>query len=178
VDERAAPPQDGWQAGPFEGRARYQDLLRQSLQRACADGVTELRCFHPGFADWPWSDVAVLDALRAWARPPRCLHLLAANYEELLRRHPRFVQWRARWGHCVQARAYEPDALAAAGPVAPAALLLARGPEGGFCLRLFETRSWRGILSLERAELVRAAEWFDAVEQRSCESFASTTLGL
>jgi hypothetical protein len=113
--------------------------------------------------------------LTAWARHGRKLHLLALQYDELARRHPRFVRWRRDYAHCVTARAIEPEVRLEA---APESLLLIAGGDTPLTLRLFDRHLWRGELSVDAARRVGALEWFDALAQRSCESFAPTTLGL
>ncbi|MBT9495273.1 MAG: hypothetical protein IV107_23625 [Paucibacter sp.] len=167
------------QAVKFEGRAAFVSTLRQALLQACAADISDLYCFDESLADWPWSDAELLAALTAWAKPHRRLHLLAAQYEDLRQRHPRFVRWRGLWGHCVQAMAYGPEALAAAGSRGGAvSIFAARKGEHAVSLRLFDKTLWRGAVSLETEEALTNCQWFDALAQRSSESFAVTTLGL
>ena len=92
-----------------------------------------------------------------------------------MRRHPRFVRWRRDYAHCVTARAVEPELRLEA---APESLLLAVGGEASLTLRLFDRHLWRGEVSLDAGQRLRGLEWFDALAQRSSESFAPTTLGL
>ena len=176
---------------PFEGRAAFTEALRQALLQACAEGRRDLFCLDADFVAWPWSDAELLAALTDWARPPRRLHLLAWQFDDLRRSHPRFVQWRTTWGHCVLARACPPDggtvgALLGAAP-AQVALGLASGFLAGtvaqavvspLSVRLFDKQAWRGAVSLQSRDAVRMREQFDALAQRSNESFAATTLGL
>lgn len=162
-------------ASAFEGRAAFQQAVGDALVGLTASGCREVHVWDESFVDWPWSEPAVLSALTAWARPGRQLHLLALQYDDLMRRHPLFVRWRRDYGHCVTASAVDPEMRLAD---APQALLLAVGPELNFSLRLFDRRLWRGESSLEAAQRQRGWEWFDAVAQRSSPSFASTTLGL
>ncbi|MEJ6004543.1 hypothetical protein WG899_03215 [Paucibacter sp. AS339] len=181
------------QAGKFEGRGEFVAALRHALLQACTEEWPELFCLDASFVDWPWSDAEVLEALKRWARAGRRLHLLAEQFEEVRRRHPRFVQWRSTWGHCVQALAYGPEALAAVGPGGPAALFFTRqklavskegvlepaaGSEPALSVRLHDKQLWRGAVSMNAVDTLRSAEYFDALAQRCCESFASTTLGL
>lgn len=162
-------------AQAFAGRAECQRLLADALRWAAEQGLSQLHAWDGSFEDWPLSEVDLLTALTAWARPGRQLHLLALQYDDLQRRHPRFVRWRRDYAHCVTARAVEPELRLEA---APEALLLAAGAQGQLCLRLFDRQLWRGELSLETGDRQRALEWFDALAQRSSESFAPTTLGL
>lgn len=174
---------DALQAGVFEGRAAFVASLRQALIQACDEGRPALYCFDESLVDWPLSEPDVLAALTAWARPHRRLHLLAGQFDELRSRQPRFVRWRGAWGHCVQALAYTPEALAAAGPRrgtggGPEAAFFARQDEQALSLSLFDKKLWRGKISLEVATFLQNRQWFDALAQRSSESFAVTTLGL
>lgn len=162
-------------AETFAGRAEFQRLVLEVLAAAPVLGLRELHAWDASFADWPLSDAAALAALTAWAGPGRQLHLLALQYDDVGWRHPRFVRWRRDYAHCVTARAVEPELRLEA---APESLLLAVGGETSVCLRLFDRRLWRGELSLDTAERLRGLEWFDALAQRSTESFAPTTLGL
>lgn len=159
----------------FAGRAEFQRLVVETLAWAAEQGCRELRAWDASFVDWPLSEAAVLAALTSWARTGRQMHLLALQYDDIVRRHPRFVRWRRDYAHCVTARAVEPELRLEA---APESLLLAVGAESTVVLRLFDRHLWRGELSLEPAERQRALEWFDAVTQRSSDSFAPTTLGL
>lgn len=162
-------------AQKFAGRADFQRLVAESLAWAVERNCRELHAWDADFDDWPLSDANVLSALTQWARHGRQLHLLALQYDNVVRQHPRFVRWRRDFAHCVTARAVEPE-LRLENP--PEALLLMVGPEISFSLRLFDRHHWRGELSLEVVDRVRGLEWFDALAQRSSESFAPTTLGL
>ena len=161
-------------AGPFTGRVAFVAALREAVIAATAQGCREMFWVDANFVDWPLSDVEVLNALTAWARPPHRLHLLALNFEALRLRHPRFVQWRSTYGHCVQARAVDPELAPSFASSGVAAALLAPP----LSLRLFDAQSGRGTVSFEAIELLRTRERFDALAQRSCESFAASTLGL
>jgi hypothetical protein len=153
----------------FSGRSDFQRHLAALL--GAAEPHRELHAWDASFVDWPLSDPTLLAALTAWARPGRRLHLLAWQFDDLAQRHPRFVRWRRDRGHCVSARAVEPETRLDDAPEA----LLVVGPSS---LRLFDRQLWRGELSATPAARLRAMAWIDAVTQRSAESFASTTLGL
>lgn len=162
-------------AQSFASRADFQRLLVETLGWASDQGCRELHAWDASFVDWPLSDAAALAALTGWARTGRQLHLLALQYDDIVRRHPRFVRWRRDYAHCVTARAVDPEFRLEA---APESLLLAVGAETTVSLRLFDRHLWRGELSLDAAQRLRAMEWFDALAQRSSDSFAPTTLGL
>lgn len=162
------------EAGPFTGHLAFVAALRQAVIAATSQGCREMFWVDGNFVDWPLSDTAVLAALTAWARPPRQLTMLALEFESLRLRHPRFVQWRSTYGHCVQARAVDPELASSFTGGGVAAALLAPP----LSLRLFDVPSGRGTVSLEAVDALRTRERFDALAQRSCESFAATTLGL
>jgi len=159
----------------FAGRAEFQRLVVETLAWAAQQGCRELHAWDASFDDWPLSNADALASLTAWAGHGRQLHLLALQYDDIVRRHPRFVRWRRDFAHCVTARAIEPELRLEA---APESLLLAVGRESNVTLRLFDRHLWRGELSLDAAERLRGLEWFDALAQRSSDSFAPTTLGL
>jgi hypothetical protein len=168
-------PPETLQSGVVDSSAEVRQMLRQALQRVAEQGGRELCWLDPDFADWPLSEPELLDALHRWALPHRKLHLLAStDYETLRRVHPRFVHWRQAHDHVVQARAFDPADLAERSTPAPMGLLLAPG--------LLTMKLWtpsRASLSVQDArEEAMAREWFDAIEQRSTDSFASSTLGL
>ena len=92
--------------GGFAGREVFQGLIRQAVQQAAQQGWQQLWLCDANFADWPLGERAVIDALQHWVSNHRRtrLVLLAADYEELRRRHPLFVQWRVRWDHLLSCR--------------------------------------------------------------------------
>lgn len=162
-------------AQSFAGRADFQGLVIESFAWAAEQGCRELHAWDASYVDWPLSDAQALAALATWARPARQLHLLALQYDDIVRRHPRFVRWRRDYAHCVTARAVEPEVRLES---APESLLLAAGADVTLTLRLFDRHLWRGEVSLDVAQRLRGLEWFDALAQRSSDSFAPTTLGL
>lgn len=165
----------GMTPGAFSGRHEARAAMLEVLLGALAGEARLLQVWDVEPAQWPWSDAALLEVLARWARPGRRLQLLAPQYDELTRQHPRFVRWRRDYAHCVQARAVE-EGFSLQG--VPQALLLARLPESCLTLRVFERRLWRGELSHESGEYRRGQEWFDAAAQHAGDSFAPTTLGL
>lgn len=164
------------QSGNFEGRVAFSAAIVNAIAWAAEQGCKEMFWLDRNFADWPLSDSAVLGHLRLWAQPGRRLHLLAEQYDDVARRHPRFVQWRGRYGHCVHARAWDEPGLPPGSR--HQALLIIKGAAGHVGLRLFDHGHWRGHISLDKAEVQALSEEFDASLQRSYESFAATTLGL
>ena len=167
-------PESPIRTGLVESAEEVRQMLRQALRLTAEQGGRELCWMDTDFVGWPLSDPELLEALHRWALPHRRLRLLAADYEALRRVHPRFVQWRQLHDHVVNARAYDPAEAIDRSQPAPLGLVLAPG--------LLAMRLWspvRASLSLRDVrEEASAREWFDAIEQRSADSFASSTLGL
>lgn len=154
----------------IDGRTAFQDAVREALEQAAQAGCRELIFVDRDFADWPLGEGAVIDALRRWAYPHRKLTMLAEHFDDVPRRHPRFVQWRVDYAHLVDCRAaHEDDAR-------ELPTLLAA--PGLFVLRLFDPQRYRGRLDQEAAEWLRMRDRVDAIAQRSTESFPASTLGL
>jgi hypothetical protein len=153
----------------FEGREEFRQLVRDALAAAAREGWRELILSDASFEDWPLGERVVVDALQAWSETGRRLVLLARRYDTVQREHARFVQWRTRWSHIVEARA-----CPAADPLdlpsaiwTPQWVLERREPERsiGYCGSEPERRvALREVLQ----------EWL----QKSTPSFPATTLGL
>lgn len=91
-------------SGPFDGPSAFAECLRETLAAAAAQDWSEIWLSDADFADWPLGDRAAIDALQAWAGRSRRLRLLMRHDAVLRRQHPRFVAWRQRWDHIVDAR--------------------------------------------------------------------------
>jgi hypothetical protein len=112
----------------------------------------------------------VIDSLNAWARGGRQLTLLAKNYDEVVRRHPRFVAWRTTWGHIIQCRAC-PNADALDVPS------MIWSPD--WVMQRLDTVRSVGIAGAEAGRRVATRELLrEWIENKSAPGFASTTLGL
>lgn len=144
-------------------------LLRERLLAALHGGVLEVVCSDVDFADWPLNEPAVVEALTQWAGPQRRLVLLAQHYDEVRRRHPRFVRWRTTWAHLVDARS-PTECLASDHPG-----LLWTADE---VVEVLDRITWRACRSADPATVGRCRHAIDAVLQRSEHAFAPTTLGL
>lgn len=90
--------------GRFEGCNAFAQLVRDALAHAGQAGWREIILSDASFFDWPLGERAVIASLDAWARSGRHLTMLAKNYDEVVRRHPRFVRWRSTWDHIIQCR--------------------------------------------------------------------------
>lgn len=151
-------------------RSQFDAALRSALGEAAAAGARELRWCDEDFAAWPIGERAVVEQLTRWAASSRRLTVIARSFDEIARRHPRWVEWRRNWAHIVDCRAN----LEIATGEFPTVLLAA----GTVSLRLSDTFRHRGRLDHGAAEATRCRETFDAVLQRSVEAFPATTTGL
>lgn len=151
-------------------REECRQALRDAFAQAAHARCRELLLCDADYADWPLGERAVLESLSQWAHSHRKLTLLAASFDEITRRHTRFLEWRRQWSHVVECRSLdESDAREAP------RLLLAPGL---LSVRIFDTKHWRGAVSLDPAQQIHCREQVDALLQRSCEALPVTTLGL
>ncbi len=95
-------PAGGALQGRFEGRRQFQQWLRDAMLCAGDEGWRELVLSDADFADWPLGERPFCEALTAWAGPGRKIVLLACSFDEVPRRHARFVTWRTQWSHLVE----------------------------------------------------------------------------
>ena len=155
--------------GRFEGRLSFQQNLRDALSAAALEGWREIIVCDPGFEDWPLGERSVVDSLNAWAGAGRKWTMLAGRYDEVIRRHARFVQWRRTWSHLIDCRALRSTDLM----LMPSCLI---GP--GWAMRRLDVEHCTGVCSDEarwRTELQQDVhEWL----RRSSPSFPSSVLGL
>ena len=156
-------------AGRFAGRAAFQQLVRDALACAARDGWREIILCDADFHDWPLGERAVAGSLQAWSAAGRRCILLARRYDEVVRRHARFVTWRQTWGHIVEARACgsaDPFELPSA-IWSPAWAMQRLDPER--CNGVSGSEAQRRLLLHESLQ-----EWL----AKSAPAFASSTLGL
>ncbi len=151
-------------------RAEFRDAVRTCLDGAADVGAREIVMIDPTFADWPLNDAAVVETFARWARSGRSLTLMAHRFDELPRRHMRFVEWRRNWSHVVRCRADEELEERQI----PTLLLV----PGQTCLRMVDNVDYRGTVSSQAADLVMGRETVDALLQRSSDAFPVTALGL
>lgn len=91
-------------AGAFHGREAFQQLVRDALAAAANEGWREIILADPDFEDWPLHERAVAQSLQDWSQSGRKCVLLARRYDDVVRRHARFVAWRKTWSHIIDAR--------------------------------------------------------------------------
>lgn len=153
-----------------ETRTEFQQSLRNAFDQIAEEGCRDLTIVDPDFEDWPLGDPTVLDDLTRWAKSHRKLTMVARNYDEVVRKHSRFVEWRRNFAHVISCR--EPDEADAADM--PSILLA----PGVLVLRRIEVTQWRASLSTDPADAIIWRDSLDALLQRSSEAFPATTLGL
>lgn len=154
----------------IDTRSGFHDALRAALAQAARVGCRELFIIDDDFADWPLNERAVVEHLTQWAASHRRFVAIARNFDEVARRHARWVEWRRTWAHVVHCRTNN-ELEAGQMP----SILLAPGLTS---VRLFDTLRYRGVATDDPADALHWREDIDAVLQRSEEAFPATTLGL
>jgi hypothetical protein len=154
----------------IESQREFEEAVREAFAMIATQGCREVLISDTDFANWPLSERAVVDLLAQWAMSHRKMTVLALNYDEVTRRHARWVQWRRQWAHVVDCRVVD-DFDAKAVPT----LLLAPGL---VVVRLVAGDTVRGSISTDLADIERSRELVDAITQRSQEGFPASTLGL
>jgi hypothetical protein len=155
---------------PITSRAEFTAAIRSSFAIAAHEGAAEIVLVDADFADWPLNERAVLESLSAWVDSRRSLLLFGDSFDELARRHSRFVEWRRQWAHAVRCR-NDPELEASQLPT----LVLVAGVS---CVRLVDRSHHRGTVSNRQVDLAECRQAVDALLQRSVEAFPVTTLGL
>ena len=151
-------------------RSEFHNALKLGFAEAAASGSREIWLCDDDYADWPLGELAVVEQLSRWAASSRRLTLLARSFDEVARRHGRWVAWRRQWSHIVHCRTNN-ELEAGEMPT----LLLA---SSALNVRLSDPVRHRGLASYDKADEVRCKEAIDAVLQRSIEAFPATTTGL
>jgi len=151
-------------------RAEFSDAIRSSFAIAAHEGAPEIVLVDADFADWPLNERAVIESLSAWVDSRRSLLLFGDSFDELARRHSRFVEWRRQWAHAVRCR-NDPELEASQLPT----LVLVSGVS---CVRLVDRAHHRGTVSNRLLDMAECRQAVDALLQRSVEAFPVTTLGL
>lgn len=155
--------------GRFEGRVAFQQAVRDALATAAREGWRELVLSDPDFGDWPLGERAVAESLNAWASSGRRCILLARHYDEMPRRHARFVQWRQTWSHVVEAwgcRSADPLEL-------PSAIW---SPH--WVMHRLDPVRCVGVAGVEPDRRLRLRELLDQWLGQGAPAFPATTLGL
>lgn len=153
----------------FSGRSEFQQLVRDALARSAREGWPEIIFSDASFEDWPLGERAVADSLQAWAKSGRKFVMLCPRYDEVLRRHARFVTWRRTWSHIIECWAF-PDAVLSDFPSAiwsPA-----------WALVRLDTEHSAGLSGEDPARRVQLREQLREWQRKGTPGFPAATLGL
>ena len=166
----SAEPLRDLPSGRFSGRETFQQLVRDAIATAARDGWQEIFISDANFHDWPLGERAVVEALQDWARSGRRFTMLACSYDDVIRRHARFVRWRATWDHIITCRrSLSADPLDLPSALwSPQWVLHRLDPER--CVGVTGSEADRRVLLHETLN-----EW---VRSKSAPGFPTTTLGL
>ena len=152
-------------------RSEFQAAVRWGFDAAIATNARRIVAVDASFADWPLDDPALHTQLTGWLRlPQRRLLLLAARFDDVQRRHPRFVAWRALWAHAIETRA------AAEEDAAELPTLLV--DDGATSVHLRDPVHWSGRAEADPRTAHPWRERVDALLQRSEPAFPVNALGL
>jgi hypothetical protein len=156
--------------GRFSGHVVFQQLVRDAFASAAREGWPDIIISDADFHDWPLGERAVIESLNAWARNGRRFTMLACHYDEVIRRHARFVRWRGTWDHiltCRSSRSADPLLLPSI-VCSPGWVLHRIDPER--CIGVSTAQPQQRTLLRELLK-----EWLTG---KSAPGFPSTTLGL
>jgi hypothetical protein len=158
-------------APAIDSRAGFNAALLWGFRTAMADDARRMVCVDPDFAEWPFDDPGLLQGLTEWLRrPQRRLVLLAASYDAVPRRCPRFNVWRTAWMHAIDAW-QPPEDLARDLPT----VLVS---DGAVSVQLIDALHWRGRVGIDARRARQWCEDIDVLLQRSERAFPARTLGL
>lgn len=156
--------------GLITSLAEFQEALHRAFAEAAAVGCRELWLCDTNFAGWPLGERVVVEHLIQWAGSQRRLTVLATTFDEVVRRHARWVEWRRQWSHVVHCRTRS-DLETGRMP----SLLLAPGL---ISVRLYGGVPSRGRWSRDASDEASCRELIDAVLQRSEDAYPVTVTGL
>lgn len=158
----------------IEGWPAITQALEQQLLAALRQDARRIVALDPSFEHWPLSSPELHQALQDWGRlGTRRLELLAPDWQEAARRHPRFLRWRQHFDHLLDIREFAAEDFGGAGW--PCAVFAA---QAGMSLRIIEWQNGRAVLSDLPQERQRVLDQFDAIAQRSGPGWPLSTLGL
>lgn len=152
--------------GRFSGPGEFAELIRQAFAAAAIQGWREIIVSDPDFSDWPLGERALIQNLSDWSKTGRKFTMLARNYDEIRRKHARFVSWRQSWAHIVECRSCPADKL-------PSALL-----SGSWVFERIDVQRCAGVAGPEAVRRVALRERLNEGLLTSSPGFAATTLGL
>jgi hypothetical protein len=159
----------GLPSSRFEGRETFRQLVRDALACAAREGWREIVLSDATFEDWPLGERAVTESLQAWASGSRKFVILAKNYDEVVRKHPRFVAWRRVWSHIIDARG-----CADADPLGLPSMLWSPV----WVLERLDPLRSTGYSGVEPERRLAARESLQEWLRKSTSAFPATNLGL
>ena len=155
--------------GVFAGHVAFSQLIRDAIETAAHQGWKQMIWSDVNFEDWPLHEKAVSDSLYAWSKTGNQLILLAKSYDSVLKYKARWVTWRQKWGHIVDARlckSIENEKF-------PSVLW-----SPGWFMQRKELDSFQGFATQDVGKRVQCYEQLQAIYQRSTPGFPATILGL
>ena len=164
------PRAEGIAPPTVDSRSSFSDAIVWGVAQALHTDARRLLWVDPDFAAWPLDDPALHTLLtRFLRRPQRRLQCLAAHFDEMPRRHPRFTRWRRDWAHALQPQA-APEAQANRLPT----LLL---DDRGTVVRLLDRSRWKGRAGTDPLDARGTWHALDALLQQSEPAWPVTLLG-
>src|SRR5574337_2034 len=155
--------------GPFSGPTAFAQIVRDTFARAAEAGWREIVVSDASFADWPLGERAVVQSLQDWARAGRRFTMLARQYDDVARRHARFVSWRRTWAHLIDCRR-----CAQADPLElPSAIWTP-----AWALRRLDLDRSPGVCGSEPERRLQIRETLDEWLRQSTPGLPASTLGL
>lgn len=168
-NDNAAPAPPLLLEGRFGGPVEFSALIRLAFATAAAAGWREIILSDSSFEDWPLGERAVAQSLNDWSRSGRKLTMLARSYDEVTRRHARFVTWRRTWAHIVECRK---NAAMSVSDM-PSALW-----SPGWVMQRLDLARCTGVAGSEPARRVVLKERLNECLGKSSPGFPATTLGI
>lgn len=157
-----------WQ-GRFSGHAQFAELVRTALRAAIERNWSEITVCDADFAAWPFAYRDTHELLQQWSQTGRRFTILAHGYRHIEQNQHRFVQWRRRWSHIIEARSL------AQLPAADFPSLMLT-PE--WVCRRTQTEFSIGHAGDERWRRVAVREQLQELLAQSAPAWPATTLGL
>ena len=169
LDDETSPALPVLLEGRFSGPVAFSALIRLAFATAARSGWREIILSDNSFEDWPLGERAVAQSLDDWSKSGRKLTMLAKSYDEVLRRHARFVTWRRTWAHLVECRKY----AAVSAEDLPSGLW---SPDWVF--QRLDLTHCSGVGGSEPARRVMLKERLNDCLRKSSPGFPATTLGI
>ncbi len=166
-----APASTAADAPAIDSRAGFHAAVRWGVEAAAARDARTLTLVDADFGDWALDDEALLQSLRSWIRrPQRRLVLVAASFDTVQQRFPRFASWHATWAHAVEAIVPD-ETVVDEWP----SMLVDDGPVG---VELFDRVHWRGRAGIDARAAWSCRERCDVLAQHRVAGWPVKPLGL